>query len=55
MHIDQLKAEVEALKKEVRELTALGADKVLVATVEELDRRVTAVERFIGNKGKAGN
>lgn len=50
-----IRQEIGELKKEVRELKALGADKVLIATVEELDRRVTAIEHFIGNKGEAGD
>lgn len=53
--LPQVIEEVERLKKELAEVKALGADKVLIATVEELDRRVTEIERFIGNKGEAGN
>lgn len=45
-----IREDIEAIKKEVRELRALGADKVLVVTVEDIEARLSAVERFIRNK-----
>lgn len=50
MHIAELKRELDDLKTEVEELKGQGADKVLVQTVEDMNRRLTAMETFLNTE-----
>ncbi|MBW7956530.1 MAG: hypothetical protein H3C68_01440 [Deltaproteobacteria bacterium] len=50
MHIAELRRELDDLRAEVKELKGQGADKVLVQTVEDINRRLTAIETFLNTE-----